>query len=226
MALTTPRGPLGTNPAGWFDRPIPEGTTFVEPHPRRVQAVKDGRIVIDTERALLVHRPDRFLQYAFPAEEVGDLPCRPEDAAPGYVRVKWTAVDAWLEEGRELVDYPPNPYHRIDIHPTSRRLRVELAGSVVVDTDDTTILFETTLDARLYVERRHVALDVLQPSPTRTYCNYKGWATFWSIVVGDSVAEDAVWSYENPRPEASPIAGLLSFDQRKLDVVAQLPPSY
>ena len=32
---------------------------YVEPHPRRVQALRDGHAVIDTERALLVHRPDR-----------------------------------------------------------------------------------------------------------------------------------------------------------------------
>lgn len=226
MALTTPRGPLGTDPAGWFDLPIPDGATFVEPHPRRIQALRGGKVVIDTERALLVHRPNRFLQYAFLAEEIGDLPSRPEDAAPGYVRVKWDAVDTWLEEGRELVDYPPNPYHRIDIHPTKRRLRVEFGGEVLVDTDDTTILFETTLDARLYVARDHLRTDLLRPSDTRTYCNYKGWASFWSVAVGDDIVEDVAWSYEEPRPEASPIAGFLSFDADKVDLVADLPPSY
>jgi hypothetical protein len=38
--------------------------------------------------------------------------------------VPWDAVDEWFEEGRRLVHYPPNPYHRIDCRRTRRRLRV------------------------------------------------------------------------------------------------------
>ncbi len=43
----------------------------------------------------------------------------------------WTAVDAWFEEGRKLVHYPPNPYHRVDCRPTKRRLRVTFADSIL-----------------------------------------------------------------------------------------------
>src|SRR5690606_4024396 len=130
-------GPLGADPAGWFTPPIPDEVVFVEPHPRRIQGVRDGRAVIDTERALLVHRRDRPLSYAFPADVVGDLPQRPEPAAPGYVQVPWDAVEAWVEEGRRLVHYPPNPYHRVDCHPTRRALRVAVEGTVLVDTTET-----------------------------------------------------------------------------------------
>ena len=42
----------------------------------------DGRLVIDTERALMVHRRGRPLCYVFAADEVGDLPSEPEPAAP------------------------------------------------------------------------------------------------------------------------------------------------
>ncbi len=56
MSLVTGRGPLSKDPAGWFTPPLPDDVVFVEPHPRRVQAVRDGVMVIDTERALLVHR--------------------------------------------------------------------------------------------------------------------------------------------------------------------------
>lgn len=56
MSLVAGRGPLSSDPAGRFSPPIPAEVVYVEPHPRRVQAVKDGRSVIDTERALMVHR--------------------------------------------------------------------------------------------------------------------------------------------------------------------------
>ena len=59
----------------------------------------------------------------------------PSREAPGYVHVAWDAVDTWLEEGRKLVHYPPNPYHRVDCRPTNRALRVVVAGTTLVDTD-------------------------------------------------------------------------------------------
>jgi hypothetical protein len=57
MSLVYGNGPLSPARAGWFSAPVPTDLVFVEPHPRRVQALLDGRTVIDTERALLVHRP-------------------------------------------------------------------------------------------------------------------------------------------------------------------------
>jgi uncharacterized protein (DUF427 family) len=199
---------------------------YVEPHPRRVQALRNGRTVIDTERALLVHRRNRPLSYAFPADEVGGLPSQPVPAdcqAPGFVHVPWDAADVWIEEGRALVHYPPNPYHRIDCRPTRRRLRVKVAGTTLVDTDDTVIVFETALPARLYVEPAQVRADVLRQSDTSTYCNYKGSATYWSAVLGYTLVEDVAWSYPDPLPEGLPIKGFLSFDPTRAEVVAELP---
>gem|GEM_PF-6740288 len=74
MSLVAGRGPLSNEPAGWFsprvDLKLPADVVYVEPHPRRVQAFRGGRMVIDTERALLVHRRNRPLSYAFRADEV------------------------------------------------------------------------------------------------------------------------------------------------------------
>jgi uncharacterized protein (DUF427 family) len=223
MSLTLGRGPFGTDPAGWASPALPDGgTVFVEPHPRRIRAERDGRTVIDTERALLVHRPGRVLAYAFPVGDTGDLPSEPAPEAPGFVLVPWEAVDAWYEEGRRLVSYPPNPYHRVDCRPTRRRLRVDLLGTTLVDTDDTVILFETSLEPRLYVERANVGVDLAR-TDTTTWCNYKGVATYWAAEIDGTVTEDVAWSYEDPLPESSPIAGLLSFDATRVDLVAELP---
>jgi uncharacterized protein (DUF427 family) len=223
MSLVTGRGPLSTDPAGWFSPPLTTGTVFVEPHPRRVQALRDGHAVIDTERALLVHRPDRPLSYAFPVDDIGDLPREPVAEAPGFVQVPWDAVEAWLEEGRQLVHYPPNPYHRVDCRPTDRRLHVVLGDEVLVDTTDTVIVFETSLAPRLYVAPAQVRTDLLKRSETSSYCNYKGYATYWSAVLDSDVVDDVAWSYEDPLPETLPIRGHFSFDPDKADVVAQLP---
>jgi uncharacterized protein (DUF427 family) len=223
MSLVTGHGPLSADPAGWFSPPLAAGTVFVEPHPRRIQALRDGRAVIDTERALLVHRADRPLSYAFPADEIEDLPGEAVLEAPGYVQVPWDVVDAWLEEGRRLVHYPPNPYHRVDCRPTDRRLRVAVNRDILVDTSETVIVFETALEPRLYVAPSLVRTDMLRRSETSSYCNYKGYATYWSAVHGDEVFYDIAWSYEDPLPESLPIRAFFSFDPGKVAVEADLP---
>jgi uncharacterized protein (DUF427 family) len=225
MTLVAGRGPLSSDPAGRFSPPVPAEVVYIEPHPRRVQAFLDGRLVIDTERVLMVHRRGRPLSYAFRADEVGDLPTEPEPEAPGFVHVSWDAVDTWMEEGRKLVHYPPNPYHRVDCRPTKRCLRVSVARTTLVDTEDTVIVFETALEPRLYVHPSHVRTDLLRRTDTSTYCNYKGFATYWSAVLGDTVIDDVAWSYEDPPPESLPIKGFLSFDATRVDVDAELPPT-
>jgi uncharacterized protein (DUF427 family) len=223
MSLVAGRGPLSADPAGRFSAALPAELVYLEPHPRRIEAFRQGRPVISTERALLVHRRGRPLSYAFPVEEVGDLPTQPEPEAPGFVRVPWDAVDAWFEEGRKLVHYPPNPYHRVDCRPTKRRLRVSVAGTALVDTDDTVIVFETALEPRLYVHPSHVRTELLRRTATTSYCNYKGVATYWSAAPGDTVIEDVAWSYPEPLAESLTIQGFLSFDADRVEVTAELP---
>jgi uncharacterized protein (DUF427 family) len=223
MSLVTGRGPLSPDPAGWFHPPVRPETVFVEPHPRRIQALARGKPVIDTESALLVHRPGQPLSFAFPEALVAGLPHRPVEEAPGYVHVPWDAVDQWFEEGRELVHYPPNPYHRVDCRPGHRGLRVTVAGAVLVDTADTVTVFETALAPVLYVDPAQVRTDLLQRSETTSYCNYKGWATYWSAVVDGTVVDDVAWSYPDPPPECLPITDHLSFDGSRTELLAELP---
>ena len=74
------------------------------------------------------------------------------------------------------------------------------------------IVFETALEPRLYVDPSVVRTDLLRRTETSSYCNYKGYATYWAAVFGDTVVDDVAWSYEDPPPECLPIKGYLSFD--------------
>ena len=222
MSLVAARGPLGPDPVGRFPAPLPADLGYVEPHPRRVQAIRDGRIVIDTERALLVHRRNRPLYFAFPADDVGDLPHTPEARGAG-LRPGALGRARHVDRGGPQIHYPPNPYHRVDCRPTRRRLRVDVAGTTLVDADDTVIVFETALEPRLYVAPSLVRTDLLRQTATSTYCNYKGAATYWAAVIGDSTVDDVAWSYPDPPPESLPIKGYLSFDATRADVVSELP---
>jgi uncharacterized protein (DUF427 family) len=225
MSLTTGRGPFSARPAGRFEPPIPSGSVYVEPFRRRVRAVAAGRVILDSERAVLVHRPGEPPAYAFPASDVTGVKGRPEPAADGYVRVAWDAADSWFEEAEEVFMHPRNPYHRVDCVRTSRRLRVAVAGVQLVDTTATTGVYETSLEPRLYVAREQVRMDLLRPGATTTYCPYKGTASYFDAFVAGEVVKNVAWSYEDPLPESRPIAGLLAFDPARATVEQELPGS-
>jgi uncharacterized protein (DUF427 family) len=172
---------------------------------------------------MLVHRPGCPPTYAFPAGDVDGVPALPESDAPGYVTVAWDAVGAWFEEEEQVFGHPRNPYHRVDCLRSERRLRVDAPGAKLVDTATTLAVYETALEPRLYVDRRLVRMDVLRPSATKTYCPYKGTATYWTARIGDIVLDDVAWSYEDPLPESLPLQHLLSFDDSRVTVVHDLP---
>lgn len=124
----------------------------------------------------------------------------------GFGCMYWEKADAWYEEDQEVLGHLRDPYARVDILRSSRRTVVRAGGEVVAESDDPTLLYETTLPVRVYLRRDELRAD-LRPSDKTTICPYKGTASYWSL---DGL-QDAVWSYEDPLPEARAIAGLVSF---------------
>jgi uncharacterized protein (DUF427 family) len=135
------------------------------------------------------------------------------------VAFKWSAMDRWFEEDEEVYVHPRDPYTRVDILHSSRRVEVYVDGVKVADTHAPTLLFETGLPVRYYLRKVDVRMDLLERTETRTHCPYKGTAEYWSVRVGERVYPDLVWSYPFPTAESSKIAGLVSFYNEKVDIV-------
>jgi len=134
-----------------------------------------------------------------------------EDLA-GYVVLDFKAFQ-WLEEDELLVSHPRDPYHRIDIRPSSRHVRIELNGEVLAESTRPTLLFETNLPTRFYLPADDMGA-VLQPSEKLTYCAYKGEASYWSHPDLPNLA----WTYREPLPDVIQIAGLVAFYDDLVDV--------
>jgi uncharacterized protein (DUF427 family) len=142
-----------------------------------------------------------------PIEELRDL-----------IRLDWDSMDAWFEEDEQVFTHPRDPYTRVDILPSSRRVRVEVDGVAVAESTSPRLLFETGLPVRYYLPKTHVRLDLLIPTDTVTHCPYKGQAEWWSVRVGEDVHDDLAWSYSTPLPESQKIAGLIAFYNEKVDI--------
>jgi len=139
-------------------------------------------------------------------------------ALRGYVGFDWDAMDAWYEEEEEVFVHARDPKTRVDVLASSRHVQVVIAGETVADTSRPALLFETYLPTRYYIPREHVRMELLEPTSLTTRCPYKGVASYWSVRVGDRVAENVVWSYAEPIAECPKIRGLLSFFNERVDL--------
>ncbi|HZZ48302.1 MAG TPA: DUF427 domain-containing protein [Pseudonocardia sp.] len=108
----------------------------------------------------------------------------------------------------QLVNYSiEGPKHRLLMHPFPRRVRAEFAGETLIDTRAGVLVHETGLLPQLYVPEADLRTDLLVATDHSTHCPFKGDASYRSIRVGDRTAENAVWAYREPLPEASWLTG-------------------
>jgi adenylate cyclase len=117
--------------------------------------------------------------------------------------------------------------HWIRFEPSQKRVRVEFNGARIADSARALVLHETRLAPAYYFPVEDVRRDLLARTGHRTHCPFKGNASYWSVKVGDRVAENAAWAYEEPYRDAEPIRGYLSFYRDKVSVVheeAEEPP--
>jgi uncharacterized protein (DUF427 family) len=62
-----------------------------------------------------------------------------------------------------------------------------------------------------YFPMDDVRQDLLEGTDHTTHCPFKGDAAYWSVRVGDKLAENAVWGYPDPLDSAPHISGLVAF---------------
>ena len=58
--------------------------------------------------------------------------------------------------------------------------------------------------------------ELLEASDHRTFCPFKGTATYWNVEVGDTIIENGAWTYKKALPESREIEGYVSFMPRVL----------
>jgi uncharacterized protein (DUF427 family) len=139
------------------------------------------------------------------------------DGLPGHVVLDFDAFDAWYEEDERIFGHPRDPYHRVDVRQTARPVRIEVDDALVAESTQARMVFETSLHTRFYLPREDVRV-ALEPSARRTYCPYKGRASYWSFDAGGRRYEHIAWSYEEPLPDMTAVAGLVAFWDEVVDV--------
>ena len=136
----------------------------------------------------------------------------------GYASFYWNAMDEWYDEDERVEGHIRDPYHRVDVRQSSRRVRVLAGDQVIAETTRPMLLSETGLPNRFYFPPEDVRSDLLHPTQTHTVCPYKGTASYWTVQAGDTKLTDAVWSYPQAGGDSDKVSGYLSFLHDELTV--------
>jgi uncharacterized protein (DUF427 family) len=113
----------------------------------------------------------------------------------------------------------PGPDHPITIEKTGQRVVARVGERVVADTTRALTLREANYPPVQYIPLGDVDQTLLAATDTRTYCPYKGDASYYSIALAEDGLADAVWSYREPYDAVVDIAGHVAFYTDRVEVV-------
>ena len=112
----------------------------------------------------------------------------------------------------------------ITLAANPNRVVVRVGGEVVADTTRALVMRAPGTPDQQYIPREDVDMMRLVRTQLVTHCPYKGDASYWSIRSGPRTVENAVWSYEAPYDDMTPITGYLAFYADRVDAIEERPP--
>src|ERR1700683_1122099 len=113
----------------------------------------------------------------------------------------------------------PGPDHPITISPIEGRVRVTVAETAVAESTRALQLEEKGYPPVYYLPRDDADMSLLVRTTHYTYCPYKGDCTYYSIPIGGSKSEYAVWTYEKPYEAVASIKEYLAFYLSRVDAI-------
>ena len=113
----------------------------------------------------------------------------------------------------DVWEYPRPP--RVEAVP--ERVRVVVDGVTIADSVRALRVLETSHPPTIYVPAGDVRTDLLVPGEGRSVCEWKGRATYHTLVLGERRIPDVAWSYEQPQPGYESLTGCLAFYPGRVD---------
>lgn len=101
------------------------------------------------------------------------------------------------DPGQESVWAYPRP---AVAEATSAHLVIRHRGVVVADSRRAIRTLETSHPPSYYFPRDDIAPGVLRPAGGGSFCEWKGEARYWDVVIGEIVLPRVGWSYPAPTP--------------------------
>ena len=105
-----------------------------------------------------------------------------------------------------VCEYPRPPA----LQASSQHIVVRAFGQLLAETQSSFRVLETFHPPTYYLPAESFAEGALVPAGGRSFCEWKGIASYFDIAFGDRCLAKAAWSYANPTPSFDPIAGWIA----------------
>jgi uncharacterized protein (DUF427 family) len=119
-----------------------------------------------------------------------------------------------LTDRESVWDYPRPPA----IEDVPERIKIIFNDEIIVDSKNTKRVLETSHPPTYYIPSKDIKPESLQHTPDRSWCEWKGEARYFDVVIGNQTAEKAAWFYPNPTPGFTEIKDHVAFYASKMDV--------
>jgi uncharacterized protein (DUF427 family) len=117
--------------------------------------------------------------------------------------------------GQESVwDYPRPPR----AEETAKSILVVINGVTIAETQRAKRVLEMSHPPAYHSPPEDVRAEYLTPTQHRTFCEFKGAARYYTIRVGNRVAENGSWYYPEPGPGYEGLRGAIACYPSTMDV--------
>ena len=82
--------------------------------------------------------------------------------------------------------------------PSAAHVLIEHLGRIIADTRTSIRTLETSHPPSYYIPPGDIVPDLLRRAAGTSFCEYKGTAIYWDVVMGDLVLPRVGWSYPDP----------------------------
>lgn len=110
-------------------------------------------------------------------------------------------------------DYPRPPR----LERTGKHVQVFFAEQLIADSQRAYRILETSHPPVYYIPPQDIRLEYLRETAGSSWCEWKGQAAYYDIVVGDRIAKHGAWYYQRPAPAFREIKGHVAFYAHAMD---------
>jgi uncharacterized protein (DUF427 family) len=109
---------------------------------------------------------------------------------------------------RESVwNYPRPPR----LEPVAKRIRVVYENVTIADTHRAQRVLETSHPPVYYIPPADIRMEFLHPSSHKTFCEWKGTASYYTLEINETKSSNAAWTYEHPTAGFESISNYVAF---------------
>jgi uncharacterized protein (DUF427 family) len=118
--------------------------------------------------------------------------------------------EPWQES---VWDYPRPPR----LENVSKSIKVIFDGIVIAETTHAKRVLETANAPVYYIPPEDVKTGLLSPAVNKSFCEWKGEASYFHLNVNGKQVRYACWYYSEPVPEFAEIQNYIAFYAQKMD---------